>query len=71
MFVTDGGAYTDPDFILKLIAYLNGQLHNEVVILTYGIGNGKLEKYARSIGSQNLSSELIYETSVNIYCNHR
>ena len=46
MFITDGGAYVDPDVILKWIAYFNGQLHNEVVILTYGIGSGKPENYA-------------------------
>jgi len=32
----------DPNYILNQIADFNGKLNNEVVILTYGIGDGEL-----------------------------
>jgi len=39
--MTDGDADGNHDFILEKIATLNAALHNEVIILTYGTGNGK------------------------------
>ena len=41
LFLTDGGALKEDVVILERIADFNEKLGNEVVILTYGIGNGK------------------------------
>ena len=38
LFLADGGAPTTDEVILNKIGELNGDLRNEVVILTYGIG---------------------------------
>ena len=43
MYLADGRTSTTPYVILNKIKQLNGELGNKVVILTYGIGNGKWE----------------------------
>ena len=41
LFLTDGmPTNADAPAILKTLAKLNGQLNNEVVILTFGVGEG-------------------------------
>ena len=41
LFLTDGmPTNADAPAILKTLAKLNGQLNNEVVVLTFGVGEG-------------------------------
>ena len=42
LFLTDGEPNGENNVILEKLAKLNAQLNNEVIILTFGVGEGRL-----------------------------